>query len=289
MPKPADQSDQQPPALGLIAGAGRFPLMVAAGARRAGCRTVVIALRGEADPQLRDQADCFYTTGLLRLGRWIRIFRRHRVQQVIMAGRVRKTRVHSTARWRQWLRYLPDLTSIKLWYFHSRDKRNDSLLSAVADHMQRKGLTMVDSTTYCRDALAPAGLLTQTAPTDAQQKDIALGWRIAKQLGRLDVGQSVAVKEQDIIAVEAIEGTDAMIARAGQLVPAGGWTLVKTAKPHQDMRFDVPTVGPDTIENLHQAGARVLVVEAGKTLTIDRHEMIRLADRHHIAILARAD
>jgi len=289
MGDPVEHDGQARPVLGLLAGSGQFPMLVATGARRAGCRVVVIALRGEADQHLRDVADAFYTSGIVRLGRWIRLFRREGAGQVIMAGRVRKTRVHGSARWLQWLRYLPDWTSIKVWYFASRDKRNDSLLSAVADQMQQKGLTVIDSTQYCPEAMAPEGVLTTASPTASQQKDIELGWRIAKEIGRLDVGQSVAVREQDVIAVEAVEGTDAMIVRAGKLARSGGWTLVKVAKPNQDMRFDVPTVGPDTIENLHRAGGRVLVVEAGKTLLIDRDKTVELANRYGIAVVGRAD
>jgi len=289
MGDPVEHDGQARPVLGLLAGSGQFPMLVATGARQAGCRVVVIALRGEADQHLRDLADTFYTSGIVRLGRWIRLFRREGAGQVIMAGRVRKTRVHGSARWLQWLRYLPDWTSIKVWYFATRDKRNDSLLSAVADQMQQKGLTVIDSTQYCPESMAPEGVLTKASPTATQQKDIELGWRIAKEMGRLDVGQSVAVKEQDVIAVEAVEGTDAMIARAGELARSGGWTLVKVAKPNQDMRFDVPTVGPDTIENLHRAGGRVLVVEAGKTLLIDRDKTVELANRYGIAVVGRAD
>ncbi|HUW84272.1 MAG TPA: UDP-2,3-diacylglucosamine diphosphatase LpxI [Phycisphaerae bacterium] len=287
MGDPVRHGGQGRPVLGLLAGSGQFPMLVASGARQAGCRVVVIALRGEADQRLRDLADAFYTSGIVRLGRWIRLFRREGAGQVIMAGRVRKTRVHGSARWLQWLRYLPDWTSIKVWYFASRDKRNDSLLSAVAEQMQQKGLTVIDSTQYCPEAMAPEGVLTTASPTASQHKDIELGWRIAKEMGRLDVGQSVAVKEQDVIAVEAVEGTDAMIARAGELARSGGWTLVKVAKPNQDMRFDVPTVGADTIENLHRAGGRVLVVEAGKTLLIDRDKTVELANRYGIAVIGR--
>ncbi|UCD27882.1 MAG: UDP-2,3-diacylglucosamine diphosphatase LpxI [Planctomycetota bacterium] len=270
--------------LGIIAGAGRFPFLVAEGDRRAGRPVVVVGLRGLADPALPQSADRFYWSGVVRLGRWIRIFRRSNVTEAIMAGAVKKTEMYGRFRL---LRYLPDWTSIKLWFFEVADRRNDTILRATADHMQRKGITLTDSIQYCREHLAPAGVLTRKEPTLTQQKDIEFGWQIAKQMGHLDIGQSIAVKEQEVIAVEAIEGTDRMIERAGQLCPAGGWTMIKVSKPKQDPRFDVPTVGIDTIENLHCNGATALVIEAGKTLVIDRDQIIDRANRLGIVVLAQ--
>jgi len=270
--------------LGVIAGAGRFPFMVAQGARQAGCRVVVVGLRGLADPALAGDVDVFRWSGVVRLGSWIRILRRAGVTRAILAGSVRKREMYGRFRI---IRYLPDWTSIRLWFTRIADKRNDTILRAVADELAARGITLEDSVQYCADALAPAGVLTRTAPTAAQQRDIEFGWPIAREMGRLDVGQSIAVKETEVIAVEAIEGTDRMIERAGQLCRQGGWTLIKVAKPNQDRRFDVPTVGPETIENLHRHGGRVLVVEAGQTLLIDRERMIALADRHGIAVTAR--
>jgi len=272
--------------LGLIAGAGRFPFLVAEGAKKAGRRLVIIGLRGFADPALRQLADKFYWAGVVRLGSWIRIFRREGVREAIMAGRVRKSDMFGRFRM---LRYVPDLTSVKVWYRRAKDKRNDSLLTAVADELAAGGIELVDSTRYCRDALAPIGVLTKTGPTEDVWQDIHFGWRIAKEMGRLDIGQAVAVKEQEIIAVEAIEGTDEMIRRAGALCPSGGWTLVKVAKPRQDMRFDVPTVGPQTVENLKRHGAKALAVEAGKTLLLQREEMLAAAERYGIVVVALSD
>ncbi|MCK6457299.1 MAG: UDP-2,3-diacylglucosamine diphosphatase LpxI [Phycisphaerae bacterium] len=275
--------------LGLIAGSGRFPHLVADGARAAGRRVVVIALRGCADESLRETGDVFYRAGIVQAGRWIRILRREGAREAIMAGAVEKAQMLRLPRWRQWLAYLPDWTSIRIWYFRAADRRNDTLLRAVADAMAEKGVRLIDSTQYCRDALAPVGVLTRRRPTPAQGDDVALGWRIAREMGRLDVGQSVAVKDKDIIAVEAIEGTARLIARCGELCPAGGWTLVKTAKPNQDPRFDVPTVGPATIEQMAAAGGAVLVIEGDKTLMLDRDRMIEAADRAGIVIVGRTD
>lgn len=273
--------------LGLIAGSGQLPFLVARGARQAGQRVVVVGLRGWCDEALRELADTYYEAGVARLGRWIRVFRREGVTRAIMAGQVKKSRMLDQSRWRQWLAYLPDWTSIKVWYFSAADRRNDTLLQAVADEMGQKGIELIDSTTYCRDALAAEGVLTRKKPSVQHEADIDLGWRIAKEMGRLDVGQSIAVKDKDIIAVEAIEGTDAMIARAGQLCRKGGWILVKVAKPEQDMRFDVPTVGPDTIERLSAAGGQVLVVEAEQTLIVERERTLQLAEQLGIVIVGR--
>lgn len=269
--------------LGLIAGAGRFPFLVAEGARREGRPVIAVGLRGLADPQLAQSVDRLYWSGVVRLGRWIRVFRRCGVSEAIMAGSVRKSEMYGRFRL---IRFLPDWTSFKLWFFEVADRRNDTILRATADCMQRKGVTLVDSIQYCREHLPPPGVLTKRQPSPAQERDIAFGWTIAKEMGRLDIGQSIAVKEQEVIAVEAIEGTDRMIERAGQLCRHGGWMLIKVAKPDQDPRFDVPTVGPETIANLHRHGGRTLVFEAGRTLVIDKDKLVEAADRLGMVVVA---
>jgi hypothetical protein len=269
--------------LGIIAGEGKFPFVVLEGAKRAGCHVTVVGLRGFADGSLAAQADVFRWAGLARLGRWIRILKRNQATQVILAGAVRKTSMYG--RWRL-LRLLPDWTSLRLWFGRLSDKRNDSVLGAVADEFARHGIIMQDCIQYSAEHLAPEGVLTRVQPSESQRKDAEFGWRIAKELGRLDIGQSVAVKETEVVAVEAIEGTDRMIERAGLLVPRGGWAMVKVAKPNQDMRFDVPTVGPDTVANLAKHGAKMLVIEAGKTVLIDREAMIAAAERLGVVILS---
>lgn len=277
-------------ALGLIAGEGEFPKLVLSGAQRAGLRVVVVGLRDCCPPEVRDRADVYYEAGIARLGKWIRILRREGIGRAVLAGRVRKTRMLDLPWWRQFLAYLPDWTSIKVWYFAARDRRNDTLLRAVADEMMARGIELVDSTAYCTDALAAEGVLTRHRNDSASiAADMDLGWRMAKEMGRLDVGQSVAVKDKDVIAVEAIEGTDAMIERAGALCKTGGWTLVKAAKPNQDMRFDVPTAGVGTIKKLAAARAAALVVEAGKTLLLQKDEMLALADELGILVVGRKE
>jgi DUF1009 family protein len=272
--------------VGVIAGGGRFPILVVKGAKRSGRRVVVVGVRGLADPALKSLADVFRWAGVVRPGRWIRILRRHGVSRAILAGSVRKSEMYGRFRL---LRYLPDWTAVRIWFFKAADKRNDTILRALADHLASKGIELEECVKYNAENLAPEGVWTSTKPSTRQLREVDFGWPIAKALGRLDVGQAIAVKEQDVIAVEAIEGTDRMIERAGQLCPSGGWTLIKVAKPGQDMRFDVPTVGPDTVENLKRHGARMLVVEAGKSFVVDRDQMIAAADRYGIVLLARGE
>lgn len=279
-------ADRESAPLGLIAGAGTFPFLVAEGARRAGRRVVIVALRGFAEPRLRDLADAFYWSGVARLGGWKRIFAKEGVREAVMAGRVRKADMYGRFRH---LRYLPDWTSLKVWYRKARDKRNDSILQAAADELAAGGVTLIDSTRYCPQAIAQPGVLTAKGPSESQWRDIHFGWRIAKEMGRLDIGQSIAVKEQEVIAVEAVEGTDEMIRRAGQLCRQGGWTLVKVAKPNQDMRFDVPSVGPITMENMHAARGTVLAIEAGRTLVLEKEKMLEAAGKYGIVVVAMSD
>ncbi|MDX2199363.1 MAG: UDP-2,3-diacylglucosamine diphosphatase LpxI [Phycisphaerae bacterium] len=287
MPPPAHSELDSAP-LGLIAGEGELPRLIARNAVAAGRTLVTVALRGCADPALREQSSVFRWHGIVRLGGWIRTLRRAGCREVVMVGRVRKSTMFAGPRWLQYLQYLPDWTSIRLWYFRVRDRRNHSLLGAVADELARNGIEMIDSTRYCPEALATEGTLTAFEPPRSVRDDADFAWPIARQIADLDVGQAVAVKEREIIAVEAIEGTDKLIRRTAELCPQGGWTLVKLAKPNQDMRFDVPTIGPNTIENLKAARAAALVVEAGRTLILEKERTIELANRHRIAILGRS-
>lgn len=273
-------NDETP--VGIIAGAGRFPFLVAEGARKQGRSVVIVGLRGLADPQLQALADVYRWYGMGRLGGWIRFLRRHGVRQVVMAGWVRKTDMYGRFRM---LTLLPDWTTARLWFFGLEDKRNDTVLGAVADVLAKKNIHLDNCVRYCTQALAPEGVLTDRAPSSNQWKDIRFGWNIAKEMGRLDIGQSVAIKETEVIAVEAIEGTDRMIERAGNLCSRGGWILIKAAKPNQDMRFDVPTVGPETIETLHRHGGRVLVIEAGATVIIEREKMLEMARRLQVTVV----
>lgn len=270
--------------VGLLAGSGRFPILFAEAALRQGWEVACVGIRYEAPEELRHLCTSFHEVGVSKLGRMIRTFRREGVEQIVMAGKVTKSVMYTP--WR-FVQLWPDLRMIHMWYRTCRaDKRDDSILLAVIAEFESDGMTFGSALDYCPELLVNAGTLTRRGPTAQEWKDIDFGWHLAKEMGRLDVGQSVAVKERAALAVEAIEGTDRCIERAGHLCRAGGWTLVKVAKPQQDMRFDVPTVGTATIENLHRARAKVLAIEAGKTIVIDQPEVVELADRYGLAIVA---
>jgi DUF1009 family protein len=273
--------------VGLLAGSGRFPILFADAARRQGLEVACVGIKYEAPAELQDLCASFDVVGIAKLGKLIRAFRRRRVRRIVMAGKVTKNVIYTP--WRI-VQLCPDLRTIQWWYRRSRvDNRDDSLLLSVIDEFERDGMTFASALDYCPELLVKEGVLTRRAPTAAERQDIEFGWTMAKEMGRLDVGQSVAIKEKATLAVEAIEGTDRCIDRAGLLCRAGGWTLVKVAKPQQDMRFDVPTIGVTTIENLHKAGAKVLAIEAGKTIVIDQPDVVALADRFGMSIIALPD
>jgi DUF1009 family protein len=273
-----------PAPVGLLAGAGRFPVAFAAKARALGIPVVCVGLKGLASEELVSLCRRFHWVGLAKLGGMIRRFKRAGVREVVMAGKVYKTAALNPLRLVQ---YLPDWRMIRFWYSaRRRDNRDDSILLGVIDEFARDGLRFGSALDYCPELLVRSGQLTRRGPTAFEEKDIAFGWELAKEMGRLDVGQSVAVHERAVLAVEAIEGTDQMIVRAGQLCRRGGFVVVKVAKPQQDMRFDVPTVGTTTVESLHRAGGRLLAVEAGKTILLDEAETLALADRYGITVVA---
>ena len=270
--------------IGLLAGSGRFPILFAEAAKRQGLPVACVGITYEASDELVDLCDAFARVGVSKLGRMIRTFRKWDVRHVVMAGKVTKSVIYTP--WRM-LQLWPDLRTIQWWHrSHRRDNKDDSLLLGVIAEFERDGMTFASALDYCPELLVKTGVLTRRGPTAAEREDIAFGWTLAKEMGRLDVGQSVAVKECATLAIEAIEGTDRCIERAGGLCRAGGWTLVKVAKPQQDMRFDVPTIGTATIENLARSGARVLGIEAGRTIVLDQAEVVALADRLGLTIVA---
>jgi DUF1009 family protein len=270
--------------VGLLAGSGRFPILFAEAARRQGMAVVCVGIRYEASEELRPLCDSFEYVGISKLGGMIRAFRRSGARRIVMAGKVTKSVMYTP--WR-FVQLWPDARMMRMWYRTLRgDRRDDRILLAVIAEFERDGMTFASALDYCPELLVANGVLSRRGLTPAERKDVVFGWSLAKEMGRLDVGQSVAVKEAAVLAVEAIEGTDRCIERAGGLCRAGGWTLVKVAKPQQDMRFDVPTIGVTTIENLHRARARVLAIEAGKTIVVDQADVVALADRYGISIVA---
>lgn len=284
MDERAKTATEPDPPLGLLAGSGRFPIVVAQAARREGMRVYCVGVEGMASDELAEHCDGFATARLARLGRGIRLFRRAGVRKIVMAGKFEKTvLVRPYLFWR----VLPDWRTLHMWFrYATRDKRDDTLLLAVIREFERDNLLFDSALNYCSELLVKHGFLTRKKPSPAQWKDINFGWELAKEMGRLDVGQSVMVKDTAVLAIEAIEGTDECIRRAGELCRKGAFTVVKVAKPQQDMRFDVPTIGTQTIHTMREAGARVLAIESDKTIMLDREAVLRLAEQFGISIVA---
>lgn len=271
--------------VGLLAGGGRFPIIFAEKARAQGLNVVCVGVRYEASPELQALCSRFYWSGIARMGRMIRCFKREGCEKIVMAGKIHKTVIYTPLRI---FRLLPDLRTVRAWLKRSRrDNRDDSIIHTVMDEFAVDGMRFESALDICPELLVRTGTLTRKSPTQHEEADISFGWELAKEMGRLDIGQSVAVKERAVLAVEAIEGTDRAIARAGDLCVRGGFVVVKVAKPQQDMRFDVPTVGTTTIESMRKAGARVLAIEAGKTIIIDEQKTIDLANQYGLCIVAR--
>jgi DUF1009 family protein len=273
--------------IGLMAGWGRYPIVVAEALKRQGFSVYCLGIKDHADKQLAKICDDFRWVGLAKLGASIRYFRRHNVADATMAGKVHKVMLYQP--W-IWFRHLPDMRTLRTFYPHfvatKKDRKDDTLLGAVVEAFAQDGITFGPATDYAPELLVKPGCLTTTSPSPTQWKDIEFGWQLAKEMGRLDVGQSVVVKDRSAIAIEAIEGTDACIRRAGELCKSAGLTVVKVAKPQQDMRFDVPTIGLGTLESMIAAKGKVLAVEAEKTIIIDEPAVIGFANRHKLSIVA---
>jgi DUF1009 family protein len=268
--------------LGLIAGNGRFPFLVLEAARAAGHHVTIVALKDEAFPDLataaaRPPAADVTWISIGQLGKCISLLKEAGVSEAVMAGQVKHTKLFSDIR--------PDLTALSL-ITKLKSRNTDAIISAVADVLRDHGITLLDSTAFLAPLLAHDGVLTARAPNAEEQTDLAFGYSIADAIAGLDIGQMIAVKHQAVVAVEAMEGTDETIARAGHLA-GDGVTIIKVAKPNQDMRFDVPIVGLATIQAMRLAGARVLSLDAGKTLIFDREAFLASANEAGIAVVGR--
>lgn len=266
--------------LGLIAGNGRFPFLVLEAARALGHQVIVVAVRDEAFPELeahaRARGAAVHWVALGHLGKCLGILKQAGVTQAVMAGQVKHTKIFSV---------VPDLTMLSVMR-RLRSRNTDAVIAAVVEVMRDHGVELLDSTALLSPLLARAGVLTSRAPSDAERADLAFGYRMADAIAGLDIGQTVCVKDQAVVAVEAMEGTDVTIARAGRLAH-GGFAVVKVAKPRQDMRFDVPVAGVATVAAMSAAGGTVLSVDAGKTLLVDGDAIIEAADAAGIAIVGR--
>jgi UDP-2,3-diacylglucosamine hydrolase len=261
---------------GLIAGNGKFPFLVLEGARRAGASLAVVAIKEETDKRIEEVADKVLWVGIGQLGKMISFFKKEGVEKAIMAGQVKHVQIFSGS--------LPDLRMIKmLWNLPQRN--TDALIGGVADEMAKEGIELIDSTYFIKDQLAEEGILTRRKPDETERGNIEYGLRIANEIARLDLGQTIVVRARACVAIEAMEGTDAVIKRAGELAK-GKLTVVKVAKPNQDMRFDVPVVGVPTVRTMIEAGATCLCLTPNKTLMFEKQEMLRLANENKICVVA---
>ena len=273
--------------VGLVAGWGNYPVTLARAIKASGREVVCLGVRDHADPALAEICDVFAWGGMGKFGWATKFFQKHNVHFATLAGKIHKIRLFDPAFiWRQ----APDFYTIRFFADHflrrRRDCKDDTLLTTVVRAFENRGVIMLPGTDFAPELLVRRQLYTKRAPTSAQWQDVFFGWKLAREMGRLDVGQSVSVKNRATLAVEAIEGTDEAIRRAGALCKSKCFVVVKVSKPEQDMRFDVPTIGLGTLQVMSEAGAVVLAVEAKKTLFIDREKTLEFADRHGIAIVA---
>jgi len=261
--------------IGLIAGNGRFPLLFAQGARNQSVSVIAVAHMGETLPDLGEWVDKIVWIRVGQLGKMIKIFKAEGIQEVVMAGGIKKTRLFADA----W----PDIRSLTL-LAKVKEKKDDALLRAVAGELEREGIKVLDSTIYLGSLLAQKGVMTQRKPTQQEWEDIRFGWSLATEIGRLDIGQCLVVKNKVVLAVEAIEGTDETIVRAGRLGKEGA-VVIKVCKPHQDFRFDIPAVGIETIRTMGEVKASVLALEAGRSILLDKEETLELANQKGVSVV----
>jgi DUF1009 family protein len=260
---------------GLIAGSGQFPNLVIEGAKRLGEKLVVVAIKDITPKEIENIAEKVVWVGIGQLGKMIKFFKSEGVEKAIMAGQVQHVQIFSGA--------LPDWRMAKMLYNLPR-RNTDSLIGGIGNELQKDGIELIDSTYFCQNNLAQEGVLTKRKPNDFELANIEYGLKIANEIARLDLGQTIVVRASACVAIEAMEGTDATIKRAGELAK-GKLTVVKVAKPNQDMRFDVPVVGLPTIKKMIEAKATCLSVTANKTLIFDKDEMLALANQHKISII----
>jgi DUF1009 family protein/predicted dehydrogenase len=265
--------------IGLIAGSGQFPLLFAHAAAESGLQVVAVGFQGETDVSLAEHVEEFHLLKLGQLNRLIRTFQKAGITRAAMAGAINKTRIYTRLR--------PDWRAVKLLN-KLRNKKDDFLLRAIAQELESDGIQIEASTLLLPRLLAPEGVLTRRKPNRREEEDIDFGWKLAKGMGHLDVGQCLVVKNQSVLAVEGIDGTDATILRGGDLCREGA-VVIKVSKPRQDLRFDVPAVGLETIATMKRVNAKVLVIEAGKTIIFDQERMIDAADASGISVLVQKD
>lgn len=273
--------------IGILAAWGRYPIVVAETLRAQGVKVVGLGVKDHVGQEFIDLCDEYRQIGVAQLGTAIRFFKKHNVTAATMAGKFHKTLIFKRF---LWLRHLPDLQFIKTFYPHfligTRDRKDDTILGTIANTFGEHGIHFAPATDFAPELLVKHGMIVGRNLSFVQRKDVEFGWQLAAEMGRLDIGQSVCVRGQAVLAVEAVEGTDECIRRAGKLSSGAGFTVVKIAKPQQDMRFDVPTIGTGTIETMREAGGKVLAVQADKTILLDREKLMALASKYGIQIAA---
>ncbi len=263
-------------ALGIIAGSGPLPFVAAAQARAQGLRVVAVAVREEADPALREQVDALHWIQLGQLGAAVRALNAEGVREAVLLGKVAITHLFSRVR--------PDILGAKV-LLKARDLRGDSILLAMVEALAEAGIHVLETPRFLAPLLVPPGQLTRRGPAAREQRDIALGREVARQIAGLRIGQTVVVKRGTVVAVESVEGTDAAIRRGGELA-RGGVVVVKVSRPDQDLRFDLPTVGMGTLAALREASATALALDAGRSLLLDRAQFVVEADGLGLAVVA---
>jgi DUF1009 family protein len=261
--------------LGLIAGNGRFPIIFADNARKLGYHVSAVAHEGETDPELANHVDRIHWIKIGQLNKLIKAFKEDQVHQAVMLGGIKKTHVFTTVR--PDFRALALAARLALW-------KDDDILREIAKELEKEGITICESTFGLEGILADEGPLTTRVPSEKEWEDIRYGWEVAHEIGRLDIGQCIVVKDRVVVAVEAVEGTDEAIKRGGQLAKDGA-VVVKRCKPQQDLRFDLPAVGPRTIEIMASVSAAVLAIEAGRTIILDRDMALKKAKSAGIAVV----
>jgi DUF1009 family protein len=266
--------------LGIISGMGELPVAIAADARSKGYHVIAVGLEPLADKALESCVDEMRWINVGKLGDIIEYLKKSGVEEVIMAGKVPKSLLYKS-------KITPDLRAIKL-LFTLKDRSDDSILLAIAKELKKDGMKLLNTTDFSSLLLTPEGVLTENGPSEEEWKDIAFGWGIAKEMGRLDIGQTVVIKNQAVMAIEAIEGTDEAIKRGGKLAGSGA-VVVKVSKPQQDMRFDVPVVGLDTLRSMVEVKCRVLAIEAEKSILLQREKLVREANETGIAVVGFRD
>jgi DUF1009 family protein len=262
--------------IGIIAGTGELPVIVAKDAKNRGFKVITVALENLASSALNGLSDEIKWINVGRFGELIDTLKSHDIKETVMAGKVPKGLLYKS-------KITPDLRAMKL-LFTLKDRSDDSILNAITKELEREGVHIIDTATFSPHLLTPEGVLTEDYPTKDEWKDIEFGWKIAREIGRLDIGQTVVVKGKAVMAVEAIEGTDETILRGGRLSGQGA-VVVKVSKPHQDMRLDVPVIGLNTIKSMINVGARVLAAEAHRSIIINRERLLKDAEEAGISVV----